>query len=81
MLTAIYFDPHGADTGTHGSLNAEWVAVANTTASATVLSGWTLLDGSGHVYTVCILSFAMVRERDVVSPVGSHTGHKWRVPG
>ncbi|MGW5418946.1 lamin tail domain-containing protein [Streptomyces sp. NPDC003943] len=50
-LYKIYYDSPGTDSRSNTSLNGEWVQIANTTAYAVNLRGWTLTDASGHKYT------------------------------
>ncbi|MCW6005497.1 lamin tail domain-containing protein [Micromonospora sp. CPCC 205371] len=45
------YDSPGSDTGSNTSLNAEWISLINTGASAVNLKGWTIRDKAGHVYT------------------------------
>ena len=47
----IYYNSPGPDTGSNSSLNHEWVQLHNTSASRINLTGWTLRDKQGHIYT------------------------------
>ena len=47
----IYYNSPGPDRGSNASLDAEWVDLHNSSASAVTLSRWTLRDTAGHVYT------------------------------
>jgi Lamin Tail Domain len=49
-ISAIYFDSPGPDSGSNGSLNAEWVKIKNVTGHRKSLTGCTLRDASSHVY-------------------------------
>jgi hypothetical protein len=50
-LSKVQYDSPGADTGSNPSLNKEWVTVTNHGSRATTLTGWTVRDPEGHVYT------------------------------
>jgi hypothetical protein len=45
------YDSPGTDNRSNASLNAEWVSLVNTGASAVNLRGWTIRDKANHVYT------------------------------
>ena len=45
------YDSPGKDTRSAASLNAEWVSLVNSGASAVNLRGWTIRDKANHVYT------------------------------
>ncbi len=49
-LSRIRFDPPGPDTGSNGSLNAEYVVITNSGTSPVSITGWALRDAEGHVY-------------------------------
>lgn len=49
-ITRINFDSPGSDTGSNASLNAEWIRIKNTGATARKLGGWRIRDAAGHVY-------------------------------
>ena len=51
MIKKVYVDSPGSDTGSNGSLNAEYVWLTNTTNKAVNLQRWTLRDKANHVYT------------------------------
>ncbi|HST64430.1 MAG TPA: lamin tail domain-containing protein [Mycobacteriales bacterium] len=57
-IVKIQYDSPGADTRSAASLNAEWVALRNTTARSVSLSGWTLRDAQNHVYAFGTLTVA-----------------------
>ncbi|MEJ3743869.1 lamin tail domain-containing protein [Actinomycetes bacterium KLBMP 9797] len=44
------YDSPGKDTGSNGSLNAEWVSLINSGTRAVNLNGYTIRDKAGHVY-------------------------------
>ncbi len=50
-ITKIYYDSPGSDLGGAKSLNAEYVVIKNTTRTARSLTGWTLRDKTGFVFT------------------------------
>ena len=45
------YDSPGSDTGSNTSLNAEYVVLKNYGTTTKTLTGWTLRDKAGHVYT------------------------------
>jgi hypothetical protein len=51
QITKVYYNSPGSDTGSNTSLNAEWVRITNTGTTARYLTGWTLRDAQGLVYT------------------------------
>ena len=50
-LHRAQYDSPGSDTRSNASLNAEWISLVNSGASAVNLRGWTIRDKSNHVYT------------------------------
>jgi hypothetical protein len=51
-LSKVYVNSPGADTGTNSSLNAEYAVISNSSYTTVyTLTGYTLSDESGHVYT------------------------------
>ena len=57
-LHGAQYDSPGSDTRSASSLNAEWVSLVNTGASAVNLRGWTIRDKANHVYTFPSVSIA-----------------------
>jgi hypothetical protein len=51
VISEIYYNSPGKDTGSNASLNHEWVRIHNTTGRAITLTGWTLRDTARHVFT------------------------------
>jgi len=51
QIDVIYYDPSGADTTSNTQLNREYIRLKNTDSIAHTLTGWTVRDPSGHVYT------------------------------
>lgn len=51
FISGIWYNSPGPDRGSNASLNHEWVQLHNTTGHAITLSGWTLRDKDGHVFT------------------------------
>src|SRR4051794_579300 len=51
VLSKIYYDSPGSDTGSNSSLNAEYITLKNTRTTNQVITGWTIRDPAGHVYT------------------------------
>lgn len=50
MITKIYYDSPGSDTGSNTSLNAEWVRLTNKRTYSINLKYWTLRDRTGYTY-------------------------------
>lgn len=57
-IVKVQYDSPGTDTRTNASLNAEWVALRNTTAARVTVSGWTLRDAQNHVHQLGSLTIA-----------------------
>jgi hypothetical protein len=55
-IVKVQYDSPGPDTRTNASLNAEWVALRNTTARTVTVTGWTLRDAQNHVYALGTLT-------------------------
>jgi hypothetical protein len=51
VISKIYYDSPGSDTGSNSSLNAEYVTLKNLRGTAQKITGWTIRDPQGHVYT------------------------------
>lgn len=49
-FSRVQYDSPGSDTGSNGSLNAEWAQLHNYGSRTRALTGWTIRDRSGHVY-------------------------------
>jgi hypothetical protein len=47
----VYYNSPGSDTGSNSSLNAEYVVIRNGDDVSHSISGWTVRDAAGHVYT------------------------------
>jgi len=78
-IDAVVYDPPGPDTGSRSSLRAERVVLTNMTTAATDLTGWTLRDGSGAVYTFPATSLAAGASVTVHTGPGTDTvtDHFW----
>lgn len=50
-FTFIQYDSPGPDDGSNFSLNQEFVTIHNFASTNRVITGWTIRDTSGHVYT------------------------------
>ena len=50
-FTKVQYNSPGSDTGSNYSLNAEWVRITNYRSTARDLTGWTIKDKTGYVYT------------------------------
>jgi hypothetical protein len=85
QIHEIYYNSPGPDTGSNSSLDHEWVQLRNTSASQINLTGWTLRDKQGHVYTFG--TYAIKAHGYVKIHTGSGTntqtdrywGHHWYV--
>jgi hypothetical protein len=69
VITEIFYNSPGSDRGGNRSLNAEWVRLHNRSGRALSLTGWTLRDAAGHVFT-----FGSYR-LGAHAHVKIHTGH------
>jgi len=47
----VYYNSPGSDTGSNSSLNAEYVVIKNGDDVSHSVSGWTVRDAAGHIYT------------------------------
>jgi hypothetical protein len=47
----VYYNSPGSDTGSNSSLNAEYVVIRNGDDVSHSVSGWTVRDAAGHIYT------------------------------
>ncbi|MET7808681.1 lamin tail domain-containing protein [Micromonospora chersina] len=50
MITKVYYNSPGSDTGSNTSLNAEYVQLTNKRSTSINLKYWTLRDKANHVY-------------------------------
>lgn len=50
LITKVYYDSPGSDTGSNKSLNAEYVRLTNKRSSVINLKGWYVRDKAGHTY-------------------------------
>lgn len=51
QFRTMYVNSPGTDTGSNTSLNAEYASLKNTSTTTKTLTGMTVRDKSGHVYT------------------------------
>jgi hypothetical protein len=51
VIRKIFYNSPGSDRGSNASLDHEWVKLHNRTGQRITLTGWTLRDRQGHVYT------------------------------
>ncbi len=51
QITKVYYNSPGTDTKDNSSLNGEWVRIKNTASTSRTITGWTLRDAAGYVYT------------------------------
>jgi hypothetical protein len=47
----VNYNSPGSDTGSNTSLNAEYVVIRNGDDSPHTITGWTVRDAAGHIYT------------------------------
>lgn len=47
----INYNAPGTDTSSNTSVNGEWAVIKNTSSSTKCLTGWTVKDAAGYVYT------------------------------
>ncbi|HEY0697698.1 MAG TPA: lamin tail domain-containing protein [Micromonospora sp.] len=50
MITKVYYNSPGSDTGSNSSLNAEYVRLTNKRSYTINLKYWTLRDKAGYIY-------------------------------
>jgi hypothetical protein len=50
VISKIYYDSPGSDTGGNASLNGEYITLKNLRTTNQVITGWTVRDPAGHVY-------------------------------
>jgi len=50
IIYRAYYNSPGSDTGSNGSLNAEYILLKNTATTPKWTNGWTLRDKQNHVY-------------------------------
>ncbi|WP_405581173.1 lamin tail domain-containing protein [Streptomyces sp. NBC_01190] len=78
-LYKIYYDSPGVDRRSNASLDAEYVQIANTTAKAVSLKGWTLTDASSHTYTFGTYSLGAHKTVTVHTGKGTNTAaHRYQ---
>ncbi len=58
QIRKIYYDSPGTDYRTATSLNAEYIVLKNVSTTRRSLTGWTVRDAVGHVYTFGTFSLA-----------------------
>jgi Lamin Tail Domain len=69
QFRTFYYDSPGSDTRTNSSLNGEWFALKNVSATRVNLSGWKIRDLTGYTYT-----FATTFYLNPGATVKVHTG-------
>jgi len=85
QIHEIYYNSPGSDTGSNSSLNHEWVQLHNTSGSRITLTGWTLRDKQGHVYTFGTYTISAHGSVKIHTGKGTNTqtdrywGHSWYV--
>jgi hypothetical protein len=78
-ITKIYFDPPGSDTGSNSSLNAEWIRIKNTGLKGRFLTGWSVRDKAGSVFTFGSFKLGAGKSATLHTGAGSNTAtnHYW----
>jgi Lamin Tail Domain len=85
QIHEIYYNSPGSDSGSNSSLNHEWVQLHNTSGSRIKLTGWTLRDKQGHVYTFGTYTINAHGYVKIHTGKGTNTqtdrywGHSWYV--
>ncbi|MCI0686213.1 MAG: lamin tail domain-containing protein [Sporichthyaceae bacterium] len=51
QIVLVFYNSPGSDNGSNSSLNSEYVTIKNTSSVARSMTGYTLRDRAGHVYT------------------------------
>lgn len=81
----IQYNSPGKDTGSNSSLNAEYVTLKNVGTSSRDLTGWTVEDLAGHVYTFGRFTLGAGRKVRIHTGKGTNTsadrywGRSWYV--
>lgn len=77
-IDTVRYDPAGSDTGSNAHLNKEVVVIENRSGKARVLTGWTLRDTAGHVYTFPATKLKSGRSVTVHTGKGNNrAGHRY----
>ncbi|MDX6338573.1 MAG: hypothetical protein QOG05_5913, partial [Streptosporangiaceae bacterium] len=69
----IQYNSPGRDTGSNSSLNAEYVTLKNIGPTSRDLTGWTVEDLAGHVYTFGRFTLGAGRKVIIHTGQGSNT--------
>src|SRR5215207_2323947 len=78
QITKVYYNSPGSDTGSNTSLNAEWVRITNTGTTYRTLTGWTLRNAAGPIYTFPTFKIAPGARVYVHTGKGTNTtSHKY----
>ena len=72
-ISSVYFDSPGTDDGSAASVNGEWVAITNGTATTADMTNWTLQDASSHTYVFPSFTLAPNATVEVHAGSGSNT--------
>ncbi len=75
QFSKVQYNSPGKDSGSNGSLNAEYVVITNGTATAQKLSGWTVRDGHGHRYRFRHFKLGAGGSVTVHTGVGRNSSH------
>lgn len=75
-VSRVYYNSPGVDDRSNTSLNAEYVNVQNISTSTQVVTGWTLRDVAGHVYTFPATSIPAGQTVTVHTGKGANTGNQ-----
>lgn len=85
QLGKINYNAPGTDTNANTSVNGEWVVVKNTASTSRCISGWTVRDAQGYVYTfgsLCLGGYKTVTlytGKGTNSSTRRYWGRSWHV--
>ncbi len=85
VISRVYFDSPGSDTGSNSSLNDEYIRLTNYGTDTKSISGWTIKDANGYRYTFGTFSLKGGASVTVHSGKGTNTsahrywGRSWYV--
>jgi Lamin Tail Domain len=72
-ISRIYCNSPGTDNRSNTSLNAEYVTLQNLTTRTQMITGWTIRDAAGHVYTFPTTSIPAGRTVTLHTGKGTNT--------
>src|SRR4051812_11930039 len=75
-ISRVYYNSPGTDDRSNANLNAEYVNVQNISTSTQVVTGWTVRDVVGHVYTFPTTSIPAGQTVTVHTGKGVNSGNQ-----